>query len=279
MKMKAVFNDAGRLEWLKQLLQTATLPTEFGDKLLPQRLINQATAVNDQMIQTSGLVTNLLATRRKQVEEMDARLLSLSQTCRAFWNVVVWRVKALKLSGQLLKIIGLPLNGARPYITRKREWLTIAEALLTAEQEAVAQGYPAMDPVLLTSLTTHIDGARASFLALDMTHHQLIEAHKIMDGHRTLSDELKIEIRRYFDYILLRESPAHRRKVMRSYGYIFEGGVTESDDQPDTTDLDPNQTEPGGTDTGTDPTDQGTDPGPDGIPTETGESTTLATGG
>ncbi|MDJ0840761.1 MAG: hypothetical protein QNK37_29890 [Acidobacteriota bacterium] len=278
MSVKRITSDAGRIDLLEQVTRTAGLETGFGSGLLPQYLVNRATAVKDQMIATRSLVNSLLATRRNQVEACGQRVGKLESLCRAVWTNLSWRVRSLNLSGELLKLFGLPLDGSRPVIHRKREWLTAAEGILNAEQTALDKGYPPMDAALIAALTAALEGARDLFSALDTTNHQLMEGHTSLDALRAQIDGLAKEIRLYLNFALAGETATRRRTVMRSYGYTFTGGNASRDEsgienggEPAGRDDDPVDQSSDPEEQGGNPTDQASDPVDQGSAPATGE--------
>ncbi|MDJ0839805.1 MAG: hypothetical protein QNK37_25035 [Acidobacteriota bacterium] len=236
-------SDSSREKWLDRMLKTATLTVGFGAGLLPRELVDRGTPLIDSFTTAVEAKSKALSTRRKQVEECDRGLSNLEDLCRSFRRVVIARAVILGQSKEIFKIFGMSVNGAVPKIRYKRDWLEVARNLIKAEAVAVERGYPPMSTPEITTVATALAAAEAACQGVDEANLAHQEALTTLKLQRAEVEDLKATVLAYFRFALRPLSASRRREIMRRYGYIFSGDVTENEDETPGRGTPPGQTD------------------------------------
>ncbi len=244
MKTRYIQSDLDRITWLKQMVQAASAPGNFGSGLLPGKLTRKAEQLNSQLHAALTTNTDTLALIGKLVTQCRAHQADISRITRLFWSSLVLRTEVMNHPREILKIYGLSINGARPRINTLAKWLETTEALVRGEERAVSKGYPAMVNPGIDALNSVLAGARDAAKALEETRLAYQENLQLLKGLRTEVTALFRSTLHYFKYALADLAPVQARQVMRSYGFTFQGGAPDNSRPTQTPNLPKQAAEP-----------------------------------
>jgi hypothetical protein len=160
--------------------------------------------------------------------QATAAIKVVSRKIRVIWRVVKERTQSGELPTAVRLYYGLPANGRNPAVCNMNEWLTLADIMVQGEAQAVAVGYPPLLEPSIASLQTALATARTAVSQREAAKSAHQTAAKSLRNLRAMADELIADVMSDLRYALRKETAAHRRDIMRSYGARFSHTVEQA---------------------------------------------------
>ncbi len=220
-------SDAERLKWLRRMAETGGQDTLAGRAYLPPPLLTQ---VSDLTAAIGGAITasdETLAGRIKETAERQAALERLKTTVRDYWHGLTRRTARQGHDVRVLRLHGLAAEGHLPHSNRAEDWLLWAERVVAGDAAAVADGFPPMCNPTAAEVQAVLDEARAEAGDVAQADRLYDEAQAAQAELRTQADDLIDQAIGYLQLALRALDPSSQRRVMRTYGVVFETYVGE----------------------------------------------------
>lgn len=244
-KLIEIKTNRAKQKWLDQMMRSiaSTEPVEGEVKAmriadysgLIQPLIPQIEAANKDWALAHRTTTSTYNRSRAAVaraHEAMEKLARMSLQARALMR---HRVETEDFKAGLTETFGLKRKP--PGSHTSKGWLMVATDLMVGEEEAVSAGHRPMDMPSSTELKTLYDEASAACLAADRADYQHQEAQRAL---RQISDEVRELVQdtsAYLRYKLRRLQPTEQRRIMRKFGYHYQGETPPEADEAATPTL------------------------------------------
>ena len=213
--------DQGRMTILERMRTKALQDEGEGITHLQPNRVAQITALLPQLTTAVSTFYAHDSARMKAVAAANTALEMLSQKSRAIWRAVKERTRSGGLPLAVRLYYGLPANGKQPAARGMNEWLTLAENIVQGEAQAVAAGYPALLEPTVADLQIALTAARTAVSQREAAKSAYETAANTLSDLRLTADELIADVMSDLRYVLRKETAAHRRDIMRSYGARF----------------------------------------------------------
>jgi hypothetical protein len=157
-----------------------------------------------------------LAAKRAGNRQRDKEMSLLMRLIRSTWTNLEVLIQMGQLDESSYTTFGLDIRGRRPHPVTTREWLLLAEQMGDESHPEI----PAVDRATFTNqlqvaTIANLDAEKAE-VVLRERQGELKRARTLADSHlRKTAGKLKANL---YD-----EDPPNQRRVMRTFGYRFEG--------------------------------------------------------
>ncbi len=231
---KAPLNDVERAAFLQRAASTGSSDAAAGTPYLSQETITLVDTLAQAFSTALSALSGKQSSRSREIRQRNEAVALLATYVRDFWEVARRRAHRLGQPAEVLTFYGLPLNGVSPNPTRNDEWLTLAATLVKGDTEAVAAGYPAMSNPSAAEVTAVLTTAQTESGEADAADRVYDQSQEALADLRAQADQLIADVVAELRFTLRRKDPASQRRIMRTYGAVFEyleGEPRDPDDQ------------------------------------------------
>lgn len=231
----------GRSELLQRAVQSAISDRVDGREYVPQEWINQVTTFVQTYRPKVDAISRQIGLRSMEIGERDVAVSRLAIYVRHGWQVLKLRVERLGQPEGVLRLYGLPLDGAVPAGVTPEGWLTYARLFVEGDAAAAAAGYPPMVNPSAAEVQAELTSASAEVADVSAADAAVDEAQAAAATDAAQADALIGDLVDYLEFYLRRLDAPSQRRIMRRYGirFHYRAGETPDPEEPVEPPLEP----------------------------------------
>lgn len=230
-RLKKPESAIDRLAFLKKAHETGVADTERGTPLLSAASLTQAGALIPKLEEGIGAMSGIKSASQKEVREKNQAFELLKTHVRDTWEVIRRRIYRQNLPVEVFAYYQLPQSGLNPELGAIGQWMETAALIIKGDADAVAAGYAAMSnpsaaetDAALQSLRKEAADVSTADMELDAAQEKVSD---LMPETASLIDHMIAEL----NFNLYDKDDASRRRIMRTYGVVYEYAVNETPDE------------------------------------------------
>ncbi|MBC8180480.1 hypothetical protein H8E88_05080 [candidate division KSB1 bacterium] len=223
-------SDIARLAFLQETKVTAEADIAAGNPSISQATLDAIILFLPDFEDKIDAISATLTGREKEVRERNYIFDKLETYLRDFWAVLVRRVHRNKEHAEVFTYYKLPLSGVMPSYLTKSQMLEIAKDVVLGDANAVVAGHTLMSNPSALELDAVIQAAKVEFDDVAIADRDYDQAQAIVADSRIIADEFIQEVMDELRFALRKMDFSSQRRVMRSYGAIYEFVEGEPED-------------------------------------------------
>ncbi|MBN1669137.1 MAG: hypothetical protein JW862_18730 [Anaerolineales bacterium] len=227
---KAPRGDLKRLAFLQRAAQTGNDDLLSGLNYLSEATVDTLNDQSNSFASAYQMIAARLGERMAVVDECEVRLKYLQTRLRDLWEMLRRRSRR---DGEPVNVLGyyqLPGDGNKPKPGNRDAWISLAEAVIAGEAEAISAGFPPADLPTIAQVQVALTALRQSTADLQMADRALDLAQANIAALRPAADAAIAQVMDELRYNLRDMEPSSQRRVARTYGAEYSYRPDEVED-------------------------------------------------
>lgn len=236
---KPFTSDYQRKRFLNNLLKASKSQQLYGQNLLDPVLIKRAETLLNEFNTTQQRSLIAKSAKLLAYDQAKASLLDLGKSVRIRWSLVKALAEQSPSYRAMVQSYGLDERGSRPKVNYFWQFEEFAAAIINGDSMSEANDLPSLGEWgNMKAFKAEYNAAVALVTAYKDASLACSENVDQMDLVRGAIQQMAVEIAKYFDYIMVTNTPERRRDIMRHYGFLFNTSSTSNpeDETPQTED-------------------------------------------
>lgn len=207
-RLKANYNDNGRLTLLQKTLETAKSDQAAGNAWLSEELTEEIKNFLPGWEEKNQALSEFKSKKEKEIREKNLSVEFLDIVMRDFWAVLKRRVNRRNEPAEVLTFYQLPLSGALPNVRREEEIFAYASKMIEGDSKAVKAGYKPMQNPDAKELSEALQNARKEMSEVVPADRAYDEAQEAIEALRPEADKLIKDVIAELRFNLRKKDPA-----------------------------------------------------------------------
>ncbi len=220
--LRKPFSIVKIIRLLTDIVLTGNQDNTTGRNYVLQATLDAIAALLPDLQVANNRVLAALEGKMKEIREKGESLVIVERYCRDTWENVRRIQVRMNYPPEYLKYYGLPADGISPHPDSPVTWLDIAQAIITGDARAVADGYPTILSPSIAEIQVILDKANAEYADYAMADREHDEAQAALAELRPAAEEFINEVYDQLMFALRKMDHPSQRRVARTYGYKYE---------------------------------------------------------
>lgn len=226
-------SDLKRLAFLQRAAQTGNDDLLSSLNYLSETTVDTLTDQANLIANAYQMIAARLGERMAVVDECEVRLKYLQTRLRDLWEMLRRRTRR---DGEPVSVLGyyqLPGDGSKPNPGSRDAWISLAEAVIAGEAEAISAGFPPADLPSIAQVQVALMALRQSTADLQMADRALDLAQANIAALRPNADAAINQVMDELRYNLRHLEASSQRRIARTYGAEYGYRSGEQEDPPE----------------------------------------------